>query len=98
MLLMLAAPVGNEPGAKFPALSCSPNGAGLVSAWVNSIMRGNTSKIPKDPRIAVLPLWNGSQEKPTRGSKLCNVGFLKKGEPKLPGKGEVNNGRLAIWL
>src|SRR5882672_6141323 len=37
------------------------------------------SNIPKLPRTAVLPLWNGSQANPTRGSKLRRVKFPNRG-------------------
>ena len=43
--------------------------------------KGRTSKRPNPARTAVLPSWNGSHAKPTRGSKLCNVGFENKGDP-----------------
>src|ERR1700682_4405288 len=44
----------------------------------NSYAKGRASKTPTPPRIAVLPLWNGSQAKPMRGSKFLRVAFLVK--------------------
>src|ERR1700730_7360588 len=50
---------------------------------MNSYGRGSTSNSPAPPRIAIFPFRNGSQAKPTRGSKFFVVGLLaKKGSPR----------------
>src|SRR5215469_1231243 len=51
------------------------HGADDVLLSINSYGRGRASNIPKPPRTAVLPLWNGSQAKPIRGSKFLVVGL-----------------------
>src|ERR1700681_3613609 len=80
-----AAPAKNEPcnvpgGSSKAAPSCVIGNP--PCARTNWEGRGSTSNIPKPPRRAVLPLWNGSQANPTRGSKLRYVGFDIKGEPR----------------
>src|SRR5579863_9044577 len=78
---------GNAPATKLPWGSlldepCRAKGAATPCVVKNSMGSGSTSKTPKPPRTEVLPLWNGSQAKPTRGSKLRRVGFEKNGEPR----------------
>src|SRR5665213_2796905 len=62
-------------------LPCGANGAELLAKFEYSYAKGRTSNSPKPPRIEVLPFRNGSQAKPSRGSKLWRVGFAKKGLP-----------------
>src|ERR1700724_703501 len=69
------APVGKDPCAKVPEPYDRSYGRTPVLWWVYCQERGRTSKIPKPPRTAVLPLRNGSHAKPTRGWKLRRVWF-----------------------
>src|SRR5712664_2861883 len=72
-----AAPAKNEPRGRLRAIPSCVIGK-PPCARTNWDGRGSTSKTPKPPRRAVLPLWNGSHANPTRGSKLRSVGFEKK--------------------
>src|SRR4029077_19966911 len=76
------APVGNEPDGSVVANTCWENGVTAGMVRENSYGSGSTSNIPKPARRIVLPLATGLQVRPTRGSKLCRVGFKKNGEPK----------------
>src|ERR1700731_942712 len=79
------APPGNAPWGSpccLVTVSWTVKGEDVSCACVNSTGRGRTSKVPKPPRTEVLPVRNGSQAKPTRGSKLRRVGFEKNGEPR----------------
>src|SRR5207244_5725415 len=51
------------------------HGAEEVLLSINSYGSGRASNMPKPPRTAVLPLRNGSQAKPIRGSKFFVVGL-----------------------
>src|SRR6266853_6484802 len=53
----------------------APFGAVWRELSANMYERGSTSNSPIPPRTDVLPSWNGSQAKPTRGSKFFNVGL-----------------------
>src|ERR1700730_1925009 len=72
---MLDRTLGNDPGGKLEAPANRPKGSVEVLPCVNTQGIGSTSKIPKPPRTAVLPLLKGSHEKPMRGSKLRSVWF-----------------------
>src|SRR3984885_7822049 len=82
------AAVGNDPGGRFSAVPERKKGAVFASLDEYCCSTGRTSNIPKPPRTDVLPSWNGSQAKPTRGSKFRNVGFEKSGAPRC-GAGSV---------
>src|ERR1700732_1017089 len=77
----LNAPVGNEPALKF--VPFADREKGTVPSTVCRKFTGSTStsNIPKPPRTAVLPLRNGSHQKPTRGSKSRKDGLANNGEP-----------------
>src|SRR5882672_1067045 len=85
------APWGKSPrlrqgGGGWPALQAlrapdATNGNCLVAEAMNWWAIGRISKTPKLPRTAVLPLRNGSQANPTRGSKLRRVEFPNRGPP-----------------
>src|ERR1700724_2336185 len=78
------APPGNKP---FSAAElefepdCTIGYAPISLIWY-SYHKGSTSKNPKPERTEVLPFPNGSQAKPTRGSKFRNVGLRMKGSPR----------------
>src|SRR6267143_1304490 len=97
---MANAPVGNEPVGKLVEFPSSKNGAEKISLnWIK-YGRGRTSNIPKPPLRDVFPSRNGSQEKPTRGSKLRSVGFEKR-EPvpeQLPGTNTPQTGSGSVRL
>src|ERR1700730_11945938 len=78
-----AAPAKNVPGGSFGlwTLVGKENGCDELAS-VNWYGSARTSNNPKPPRTAVFPFRNGSQAKPTRGSKFRSVGFRKYGSPK----------------
>ncbi len=63
-------------GVSWPvALAVTSKGADPSTPLPISTGKGRTSNTPKPPATEVLPFLNGSQAKPTRGSKSFFVGF-----------------------
>ena len=73
---LLAAGMANENGSGGPTDRAARRGKTQPTSPRGTQTPGSTSKIPKPPRTAVLPLLNGSHAKPTRGAKFLSVGFF----------------------
>src|SRR5882762_2978451 len=71
-----------EPWGRAEPLAETSNGKEPSTPLPISTGRGSTSNNPKPPATEVLPFLNGSQAKPTRGSKFLFVGFIIYGLPK----------------
>ena len=76
LVAVLAATEGGDASTAEPNVArVVRHGADDVLLSINSYGSGRASNIPKPPRTAVLPLWNGSHAKPIRGSKFFVVGL-----------------------
>src|SRR5487761_50965 len=75
------APVGKEPGGGLLLATDWTNGKALSRALRKFAGIIGTSNIPKPARTEVLPVLNGSQANPIRGSKFRSVGLWNNGLP-----------------